>query len=611
MFIHEIELNHYRNFSERKFTFKPGVNLVLLGKRGGKSSFTEALTATFLPVQQDKLRNCISDGEKQASLRIVLNNGSDSVAISKKWTASSVSQWSAEINEKKINLLTDGDFKIWIQYFLSYAFGYTLRDCGDTLYSETLTGIYSLLIRLITGKPAIDYESLTRPGFWMAVSGDADGIFIANKIVHLKSAASAYDEDRRRNQYDKARQTKQIAEWKEQRDRLAGDIREFEKKCDECQIRADLIRSEIKKTAHIAEYLADKQAELEKILFEISTLESLIAESYTEMSEEEFRSLEQKQKRYDELQRRVNDMEGKIIERRHLEKNIAGLKNEEKELEKELQSGLTGDSEIQAKKQLQAYRSEIQKSEKKIDQISSAEQELVFVKEELKTYLGDHHQYEVLVKIRQWMSQNNHKQIQTNLSKANKTRDELQREIGELERTRDVHAALRLQNELASAEQMMLQSRLTLRELKEKQNRLAQKIAPSGETETQKTAPLSVSRYLQMTELARNKQTGRRLEQTKESFSRFLISNIETYLTDKSDERMLQILRSGFTDAFHESSGLSRTESSSAGFLLRLCLLQHFTKIKWMIAGAWDDCHNEQASGSHAYRDIDQLIFFR
>ncbi len=625
MFICEIGIIGYKIFETRNFDFPPGMAVIPLGSRDGRSSFTEVLKILFLPLSQEKLASGTTFGMSKTSLRMKIQLNGHAVTLMKDWDSGAVTQWSASINGiRTYNLQNSHDLKAWMSFFLNETAPTMIaRDDETRVHEDILFPLYTLIISMAVESSSLLPGWLSDPVFWNQLSGNQAAVSLISRLKTLQPFAKAHDEDQRRSWSQDVLINKQADDIRQELDALTVQIRNQQQNQGQLEKSLEKLRSELKQQEHIRVFIDEKQSEREKAGFEISTFESLLNESFIGLSEEEFRSLEQKKRRYDELEHRVTDLEGKLIERQHLEKNLMGLRTELDTLKADLSGNQSGTETLPGAKQIRDFESEITRIQDHLRKLAGTEFELQAACDELKVYLQDHHQYEVLLKAKEWMTRNDRKKIKSSLTRARKQKQETEEEIVSLEKHFIREKADALRKEIAAKEQTIAQVQLSFYDLTErmkKMNAQLQELNVPGENQFH--APvMSVSRYFKIFESIYEKKAELASRKAREGFLNFVQRQLSLFYNDPESDQLTKRISPQWMSQHPENifsfePGLSGSEKRFFGIVLRILLIRHFTKLDWIL---FDEPSDSQLTNHELDRlsehcsamGFEQILFFR
>lgn len=588
MFIHRIRLKSFRCFDQADFVLAETVQTVSLGRRGGKTSLCRAVQTAFLPVEQAILLLNIRHRALETSVSVDFQlNGKDGT-ITKTWTPEAVQLWSVHIADKYYDLSRPEDLTAWIAIFLQHA-GYSIRELAhDLLYHEIWKDLYTICIQLISGYPLFDSSRLADERFWLLVAGYTDAVFVHSKTARLKNIARQYDENTRQQRYLSIVHQKQSENLNNAISDLSDRIQQHQTRITDLQKQHDQQQTEMRRWQRIREYIDEKEKEIEKLNFEIATYESFLTDAYAEVSENEYRELEKQKKQYDAIQKTIQDLEGRIIERRHMENNLANLLKEIEALEQWIQSGHTSHAGVDFQKQLLDYRDEIKKIRQYLKKNAHLDKELEEAHQQLSDYRRGSDQFEILEKLRLWSQQNNRKSVLAAVEQAKKNKNIIITELQELHGGIAAKKEEECRQALKQTENLLLQAKVNLHQLQEQHQILSERYRNiSGQMKTVNPF-FSTHTFLTMTETLQLTRMTDCVYEEKKFLSNELFA-VFTELQKKMGYRNLPeqnpvLQKPDWEKILHDDYGLSHSEKEIFLLVLRLILLKHFSNLNTLLA---------------------------
>ncbi len=490
MILKHLEVTNIACFDKARWDFREGYHRLALGSQGGATALRSTMMDMLLP-KPDQVFRYTRLGSNQSKAKLSMKCGNVSVIIEKQWRHGSISSWSAKYGDKTAVLMEPNQSRQWQAWFLRQAFIRSLQPTNDPELEEW----YSACVHLILDTGYALLHRCEDRDFVLACSGFEAEVTVGRALQRLyMTSAERSDQlksEQRREEDEKAVMATDAADLKA----VETDMAEVQSLIVRIEERAQKVKQERSQWLRVQKYLDSKRDELRALNTEIEVYSSALQDDgVVDVSGEEFRDLERKSRQYEQITKNMTALQERLIEQRHLQKNIEGLQKEMDELQSQTMDART-------QKQIRIYEGEIKRMSKIIANIHNLNDELAAKEEERSPLLASYRKFTVLSKSHKLLSQNDAKKLRTTLKKAMRQRDVLLQEIGGLEADAAGHG---LANAISQEDSLKQQ----LRELQKRSDELNRILAskaqnklsgPSEEREplgTRLQGELSVKAYL-------------------------------------------------------------------------------------------------------------------
>lgn len=350
--------------------------------------------------------------------------GNQNVKIEKQWRLGSISSWIAKYGNKTVDLTVPSESKQWQMWFLKQVGNRPVRLPSKDLQIEER---YTNCIHLIFDTGAALLQRCGQPDFILANSGFEAEVTTGHGLKRLYMSSAARSDqlklEQRRGEDEEVARAADAADLKAVETDLT-DVQSLIGRIDERVQRVQLDRTQ---WSRVQKYLDSKHDELKVLNAEIDVYASALRENgVVDVSSEEFRDLERKSRQYEQITKSVTALQERLIEQRHLQKNIEGLQKEMDDLRSQPMNAKT-------QKQIRIYEGEVKRMSRIIANLHNLDGEIAAKELERDPLLASHRKFMVLSKSHKLLSQNDTKKLQTILKKALHQRDTLLQEIGGLE----------------------------------------------------------------------------------------------------------------------------------------------------------------------------------
>jgi hypothetical protein len=412
MVLQQIELVNIKQFANRKFLFQTGWNEVMLGNLGGKSTLIEALQSVLgmdpTPVTFFKQHT------EESSVKLDFLLAGNIFSVQKKWERLHVTSWSAESQNTQYNLLQPEERLQWMKLFLNVNF--KAGSCSE--FPDELVELqYHFLVHCIYQPAASLFEQFMQQRFTDALFALIPYAAAAAKLSRLESLASEDLHGLKLHEQKLTEDRNAVEQRRRDADKLEQDIHSLEARIQQLEENQEQLGGEQAQTEHIHEYIAERKNEIEKIEAELRTQKTKLNDnSQGKYSEKEIHELNSKRAVYEDLVRRITDLEQRIIERSHLEKNLAGIQNEIQKLVTKQESvsvHAAGEHDGAGSDQIALYESEAQRIRDLLAVKSNLDEEVKQLQTEKQAYQVANDRYLMLTRSHQLLTQSDSAKIQS------------------------------------------------------------------------------------------------------------------------------------------------------------------------------------------------------
>lgn len=578
MILKKIFFKNIRGIEEYEFTFENGINQISMGINSGKSAIIDAIKQifSFEEPSGDFFRTKSADTVITAHIDLQ----DEAYCIEKKWYNRILIFWNVSIKDsgKRLNLMEKDDMAEWMKQIGRHLYKQVIADF-TMLYSapgeEMPWDLFYNNCLNLTWMPSDRFIASPDPAVYLRPFFHG----YERMVQNIENVKRVY-----RNRSESARQRRLLKQTDQKiSERLHKELMDIEHSVSllvarraHCQNQWEAVRKEIQKKHHLNEYLSEKKRTLENIEYEITTIKKFLSDSFYDLSDEEYQELQAGKKKYEALTGRIREKEGQRIEKKHLQKNYDGIREEAEKLKKQAVAADTGNPP-EIEKQLRLYTAEMKRIQKQLEEWEFLDEEIAGMKNELEVYEKSYDRYMIIIKTKEILSRNERKKILANIEKLESQRIQTQKEIEELEQSPLMSGIENAERRETEFVQQIRQAEYELKMQEERKNGVLSRLhqIQSGNVSNDESSGFTGRYILWMSETT---------DQYVTYYKRRLFSQFHEYLNirnsivtqNEATRALLELFTAGEPDTANAALPMSDSERLFFGIIIKLHFMEYF-----------------------------------
>ena len=427
MIFKEIELFNIRQFDRNRFELRYGINLITLGHLQGKSTLIQSIRSALSTSSIDSL-GILKDGTSESKIVMKFEMDSKNFTAVKQWTGGILMQHTvgAEGNDLHFDLCDSAQCLQWAHLFLGIYDKQPVTDApGEP--ANVAVNQYQFFLSMIF--PGIEIRDLAEKAWQHDFFNMSCYDKIDQGVLQLQLTASSQLTELKMMRQTADSEQKKFLKFEQELNKIDPEIALIETTISQLSSHAESDESELRQAEKINDFILTKKNEIEKIDFELRSYGSLLKNNIAgEFSDDEIREIDKKRLVYEQILKREEALNHKLIERGHLEKNLKGILNEISQFQITLDraEGSSGLGRIDA------FKTEVARIKGALKALEGIESELDSLKKEKFLYQSSYDKFHVINKLKQVISQNEQKKIRSTVEKLEQERNRLNEELEQM-----------------------------------------------------------------------------------------------------------------------------------------------------------------------------------
>ncbi|KAB2879570.1 hypothetical protein F9K33_08490 [bacterium] len=430
MVFKEIELFNIRQFKHKRIDFRTGFNLIAIGPAQGKSTLTESLR-TALSISAVNPPDYFKEETSDSAIHLVVLINRKEYYVKKEWAAQKLKHNVVTSKDGKVTYdLTDSaQATQWVCHFLKLA-DKMFNESMETTPVDLLLQRYDVICGLIF---PYNYYEKAADSVWLHTLLNIHLYdHINSELNHIQQIASGSLNELKMSRQAAIADRKIVERFEEDLRHTDHQIKQLLSVIDQVSAGAQADEAELRQADKIYEFIVAKKHEIERIDFELRSYNSVLKnEIGHEFTEDEIQEIEKKKKIYEQISLQEESLRKKIVERGHLEKNLNGILNEITQHQISQAPSDTG----AGKTKLDTYKSEVKRIRETLKSYSSLEHDMEAAKREKNLYQSSHDKHLVIGKLKQFVSQNEQKNVKFLIEKLEQDRGIIVKELEQMQST--------------------------------------------------------------------------------------------------------------------------------------------------------------------------------